>query len=417
MDTEHLLLGCILSAPHTFHQAKEEGVTDDTFSHSDTQLIWQVMGRIIATTNTVDRYSILTELRRMKHTAGQELVDSIPTDLDPNAVVVHAKACREAEKTRKLSTLISRYSRVTGDIDAHITEAATELMGILHNSTTHKVKHVSEIAPHVQSDLEAIAAGKGENLIGYDSWVSGVNRWACPYPKGKTTVFAAYRNAGKSTHLKQEAIHLAREKGVRVGVITMEDTDKDVLTNTVTVDGAGFMWRYQRGTGDMAKFKYHLDRIKDLPIYMIDAPQTISDLESSMTLLVAKYGCEVILIDHLHEVLADRGHRYHGIDDKYTDIFERICSTVKRLNIGCCVYAQFSRDCEKEGRQPRMSDLKGSSKIEQAARRIYMLYKDPESDGFFIEGAKISNSGWGSKEDRLVKIKYCADHDGFEEIC
>jgi len=44
-------------------------------------------------------------------------------------------------------------------------------------------------------------------------------------------------------------------------------------------------------------------------------------------------------------------------------------------NIPVVVLAQLSRDCEKEGRQPRMSDLRESGAIEQDASRIIMQHR------------------------------------------
>jgi replicative DNA helicase len=149
---------------------------------------------------------------------------------------------------------------------------------------------------------------------------------------------------------------------------------------------------------------------------MIDAPQTISDLETSMTLLVAKYGCQIVMVDHLHELLGDKHQRGQNSDEKYGEFMERICATTKKLDVATILYAQYSRKCEEEGRKPEMRDLKGSSAIEQKARRIFQFYKDPETGHFAYEGSKYSNSGWGNKADRVVSMRYARDHDGFEVI-
>lgn len=412
---EMLLVGSIFQSPHLYYTAVEQGITTESFSTPEAILLWMVSEEIITKTGSIDRYSILTELHQRKHKAALELVDSIPADVLPDTGLIHMEAVRKSEKQRKMARVMRQFSKESGDPDQLITSMASELMGILHNTSTHRVKTFADIEPDVWKELEQIRAGKGDYLIGYPSFISPANFWAVHYPKGKVSVVAAYRNTGKSTLAKQEILHLARS-GIKVGLITMEDTSRDVYTNTVTVDGAGWMWKYQQGSGDMLSFKRHSDAIKDLPIYVVDAPQTISEWEASATLLVARYGVEMLFTDHLHEIMPDRGVRYSNIDDKYTAFIESIVATTKRLNIGHCLYAQFSRDCEKEGRAPRMSDLKGSSSIEQKARRIYTLYKDPESDGFIYEGSKISNSAAKSREDRIVKLRFSPHHDGFEVV-
>ena len=415
MEAEWILLGCVMDSPVAYYQAVEAGVSGESFSCAETGLIWSVMGGVVKEAGGCDRYSILTALKQRKHKSAMELVDKIPKDIQGDTAIVQINAIRHAEKTRKLKNLIVRYSQTEDMIEDQITRLASDAMGILHGSASHKVKSFSELAPTVLSEMEAIAKGEGDNLIGYDSWLTGINRWAIPYPKGMVTVKIGLRGLGKSTESRMEAVHQGRN-GVKVGMISMEDQARDVVGNTVTVDGAGFLWKYQRGTGDMDSFRHHLDRVRDLPIYVIDAPQTISEIETSMTLLVAKYGVEFIIIDHLHHIVGDRGRRYVSIDDKYTDFMERIVSRNKSLGTACALYAQYSRDPEKHQRKPMISDVKGSSSIEQMARRIYQIYRDPDTRNVVIEGSKISNSAWGVASDRVVQLRYAPDHDGFEEI-
>ena len=410
MTPDMLLIGAVLSSPAVaYHEALEHGVSAESFHDSRAALLWAKCEEIIRKTNSVDRYALLTALPPDYHA----LVDDIPHDVPADTASVHATAIRSAEKQRKLERVIKQYKDVMGDIDGHITALATDVMGILHGSQVHKVRHIGEIAPDVEAEIRAIADGKHEAVVGYSSSIPQVNDWAVPYPKGKTAVIAGYQGLGKSTYAKQEIFHLARQ-GVKVGLISMEDTARDIVTNMATIDGAGFMWKFQRGAGDVRRFSNSIARMKDLPIWICDQPQSIGEWEATATLMTAKYGVQVVFTDHLHEISGDRGHRYHSIDERYTDYMERITGTIKRLDIAHVLFAQFSRDSEKEQRRPKMSDLKGSSAIEQKARRIYLLFM--EDHRLWLEGAKISNSGWGSKDQRKVELAYARDHDGFEVV-
>ena len=406
MTPDMLLIGAVLSDPAVaYHEAVEIGVSAESFSDARAAMLWKTSEEIIRKAHTVDRFALLTALPEAYH----GVIDDIPHDVSASTAKIHAEAVRNAEKLRKFEALRD-MTPDPKDVDGFITQYASQVMSILHGSTVHRVKHIGEIAPDVEAEIRDIADGKGEHVVGYSSWIPEVNMWAVPYPKGKTAVIAGYRNTGKSLFAKQEMVHLAKQD-VKVGLITMEDTNRDVVTNTVTAAGAGWMWKYQRGLGDLARFSDHLGRIKDLPIYICDAPQTISDWEATATLMVAKYGCEVIITDHLHEITGDRNHRYHSIDERFSDYMERIVATIKRLDVAHILLAQFSRDCEKAERRPRMSDLKGSSAIEQKARRVYLIFQ--EDGRMWLEGSKISNSGWGKKEERLVELAWQPDHDGF----
>ncbi len=417
-DTQSLLIAAVVRDPEEFYVAISEGVSRNTFTDLCAVEVWETIAAIMADSAALDRYAVITKLKDKPQTL--KWFDSIPVDV--RGAKPHAQRLRQEEKTRRLKNVVSCYASKNAVTDDDITGLAGDALDILGGGGAHRVHTMADVIPGVLEKADRIAHHKGDNIIGYESFIAQMNQWGVPYPKGLVSVFGAYRGSGKSTIGKQEILHKAGQ-GISCGLISMEDNAEDAVLNALTVSGAGFMWRYHRGLGDLDRLGLVADKLRQLPVYIIDAPQTIDDWQASAQLLKARYGIEFLVTDHLHHIGDGRGARYGGIEERYTDFMGRICGTTKRLGFAHMLLAQYSRDPEKHDRPPRMSDLRGSGSIEQMARRVYLLRKNPErneDDGvqwkhFVVEGAKIAQSGFGTPDERQAQIEYAQTHDGFIE--
>jgi len=407
MEHELALLSLAITSPDSYYLAKEKGVSEQSFTGCH-GAIWKAI-QTCMDKGAADRYAVLSLLRRNK--TAMQVVDGLPS-VAPDTLHVHLDGVRHEEKSRRLRAIIDRYSLTSGNPDEIAQALAIDALDVLRDNDTHRAVTPLDVVDSIKDKYRDIYQGTTPHIAGFDSWVHEVNGWAVPYVRGKVTGFAAYRNLGKSQWAKQEILHLAMQ-GVKCGLVSMEDDKDDILASMATLMGAGYLWQHQQGKGHYNNFAKNLDYIKSLPIYIVDSPQTINQLETTLTMLAAK-GCEFIAIDYLQMIHGERGVRYGNIDDRYTTYMESITSKAKSLNVAMLLLTQLSRDSEKEERRPRLSDCKGSSSIEQMLRRIYMMWRDPTDGSFILEGTKISVSGRGTANDRQVHLEFEPDHDGFK---
>jgi replicative DNA helicase len=92
--------------------------------------------------------------------------------------------------------------------------------------------------------------------------------------------------------------------------------------------------------------------------------------------LVSRYGCQILYIDHLHEII-DPAHR----GDEQKDAKAAVIAAkwlAKVLRVPVVALAQLNREFEKEKgrRTPRMSDLRGHGANEQVADFIGIIHRD-----------------------------------------
>ena len=81
----------------------------------------------------------------------------------------------------------------------------------------------------------------------------------------------------------------------------------------------------------------------------------------------------LIIIDYL-QLIAGTDSRVQR-EQQIAEISRGVKSLAKELNVPVIVLSQLNRESEKEGRQPRLSDLRESGSIEQDADLVLILSK------------------------------------------
>ena len=105
-----------------------------------------------------------------------------------------------------------------------------------------------------------------------------------------------------------------------------------------------------------------------------DKSRTLFDVVASIRNHVRKYGTKFVVIDYLQRVKApQRDARYLEVGEVVDDLAD----LAKRLDINIMTVSQISRAVETNGNsRPRISHLSESGKIEEAASRILLMYRD-----------------------------------------
>src|SRR5690606_2470503 len=89
---------------------------------------------------------------------------------------------------------------------------------------------------------------------------------------------------------------------------------------------------------------------------------------------------DLLIIDYF--TLIEKHRRKGELDSEhYAAISRQIKILSRRLNIPLILIAQLNRDCEKENREPRLSDLRSSGAVEQDADAVIFLHPYKPKDG------------------------------------
>ncbi|MBS3764309.1 MAG: replicative DNA helicase, partial [Planctomycetes bacterium] len=131
-----------------------------------------------------------------------------------------------------------------------------------------------------------------------------------------------------------------------------------------------------------------IEDLASMPLYVDDLPAVrIGDLRARARRMKHQNDVSVIVVDYLQLVRPP-----HSRDNRAVEVAEisaGLKALARELNIPVVAVAQLNRSVEKEGRRPRMSDLRESGAIEQDADVIMLLHRPQDNE----EGFDMSDPG------------------------
>ena len=101
---------------------------------------------------------------------------------------------------------------------------------------------------------------------------------------------------------------------------------------------------------------------------------SITELRSKCRRLKADGGLDFIMIDYL-QLMTSEG-RNENRQQEISTISRNLKALAKELDVPILALSQLSRDSEKSGRKPKLSDLRESGAIEQDADVVILLYRE-----------------------------------------
>lgn len=203
---------------------------------------------------------------------------------------------------------------------------------------------------------------------------------------GQLIVISGQTGQGKSA-LAQQVAYRAAVDGRRVLYVSLEMTPDQATGRFVAqISGGpyrawvkpwlyaeGIKRRIAQGAADFAD--------TDGEILIVEPGTFTAEAIEAKALGEKDNGLDLLVVDHLQllSLPSDKG-------GNRASAIRKVTSAMKRLSLkgdfSTLLLSQFSREVAKEGRRPRLSDLEGSSSIEQDADVVLSTYIP------FVEGAQ-----------------------------
>lgn len=203
---------------------------------------------------------------------------------------------------------------------------------------------------------------------------AGWDRVATPPRAGELIVIAARTGFGKTTLAGNIADDVAK-RGENVAVFSLEMSGEELVDRfALRRAGRNGIGNDSHANAVVASSIEEVGRMTTLKIF--DDANTIAGIEASCRLLAAApKGLAAVVIDYLQLVVPPAESKREPREQQVAAMTRRFKQLARA--IGCPVFllAQLNRECEKEHRRPRLSDLRESGSIEQDADRVWFLYR------------------------------------------
>ena len=375
----------------------------DDFYFKSHQKIFTAMDTVYRKGQRIDLVSVTEELDTMGELTmcgGVEYIITLTNYQVSSANYKHYfKIVKKDSLLRSLSTAAAEISELcySGDADDKaLVFAEQAITAVSERNGITALTPFSEAAAIAIDEMSETMINPFSNR-GLQTGFKGLNKILSGLSGGDLIIIAARPGQGKTSigmniiqqvataHIEGESSAPHRDRPAVCAVFSLEmpkeQLAKRMLCSMAKVSLADVKQGNMKDADGWGRLSKANAAISHSKIFVDDkANTTPAEILSKCRRLLREQGhLDLILVDYL--TLMTSGKR--NIENRQQDVSEisrQMKLAAKELKVPILLLSQLSRESEKAGRRPQMSDLRESGAIEQDADIICFIYR-PKSDG------------------------------------
>ncbi len=246
--------------------------------------------------------------------------------------------------------------------------------------------------------------------------------------RSEVAVLAGAPGSGKSALAMNLLLAAINGSRVKTALISLEMTIEDILARIINqmVDDVPLLyllnpsrlqprnWKnrpseYERLLKEIEKARHYTDQLREEGVFQAEGLNSFS-AESVLGAVdrAARAGADFVVVDHLHRVMFTERSNFA---ESMTRLMVNLTEIAKATNTCILALSQINRDACREGRRPRLTDLKGSGGIEENASLALILHRNLESTEGDLYIAKARSGRAGS-----IPLVFNANRLTFREV-
>ena len=242
---------------------------------------------------------------------------------------------------------------------------------------------------------------------------------------GEVTIIAGRPSVGKTSLAMCIAEHAAINCGLPVAVFSLEmlggSLVERMLYSRCRLNARKVMSKEDGLTqGDFQRLTAQAAAIAKAPLHVIDDPGlSILGMKAKARRLKQRHGVKLFVIDYLQLVATTK--RTSSREQEIADISRNVKKMALELKTPVILLSQLNREVEKDGRKPRLSDLRESGSIEQDADTVILLHpdvdpkRDPNDNSPFSVIAIVAKQRNGPRGE--VPLMFFPEFTRYESQC
>jgi replicative DNA helicase len=383
LDAERFVLGSILLDGEQYALVSG-ALTSDDFSLEKHRRIFNRMGELHGRGEPIDRVTVHNELDRHKEAescGGLSYLVSLDEGLPqiPN-LDAYIRILREKSTLRRAifaaQHLINRCFEATDGAAEILADAEALLSKLADGQQVHGqwLRPGEVIVAHpggINAFMQPPRGGAGTPT----PWPK-LNDDLCGLHRGDLVLVAGRPSMGKSVIGMQLAHHTAA-CGEGAAVFSLEMTKDSLVRRLISAVGCIDAQRFRIGCLDREerrKAAEAMAQIESLPLFIDDTrARTMPAVTSALRKLIARHPVRLVIIDHLQ--LMKGAGRFESRHHELSEISHSLKHLAGELDVTIVLLSQLNRDCEKEARQPRLSDLRDSGSLEEDADVVLFVHR------------------------------------------
>ncbi|MBM3192654.1 MAG: replicative DNA helicase [Chlamydiae bacterium] len=401
-ESEMMVLGCMLTSSNAL-SVGADGLDESDFYHTEHQLVFKTLKLAFSQEKPADVHLIAEELKRtgkldlvggvayltlLVQYAGtsayvEEYVEiirkkSVLRQMIESSKLIEKKALEEPEDVYSaLDEAQSYFFKISQKANPSLGVLIKELIsGMKAESKTPYLKELQhrQEAFHTRDPNAPSVTGLPTGFTDLDKMINGFN-------KANLVILAARPSMGKTALAVNIAEYLVFDKGLAVGIFSLEMTADELLHRMICSLSEVESDRIKTGSLDGMEYQRVVEtvgRMQKETLIIDDQPGLkITDLRARARRLKEVYDIQFLVIDYLQLLSGSKGH--FSVDNRQNEISEisrMLKNLARELMIPILCLSQLSRKVEdRAGHRPMLSDLRESGSIEQDADIVMFVFR------------------------------------------
>jgi replicative DNA helicase len=330
---------------------------------------------------------VLTVEEDLKHTGKLEkvggsqylqgLVDATPTSAHAEYYlnIIRQKGLLRAEISLHTELIGECFQEEDGD--SHVRQVPARFAEIIEG-VTREVSNIETMNKLVDRWREAKLHNKP--AIGLTLPWTKLTELLCGLETG-VTILAGRPSQGKTTIEDEVSVWNAAD-GIPVARVTLDSSRDELLGRTLCRKAGVSLPKLKfgfAGESQLAKIEEVKEVIADYPMWINDTDRDWRSICTWARLMKAKHDIQLLTVDYLQLISApEMGRSEWDANARITYVSGQLKKLSFELGIPVLVLSQLNRAVEKDGREPKLSDLRDSGAIEQDASKVLFVYRDED---------------------------------------
>ena len=402
IEAEESVIGSMLLTKKALQKALENLTSEDFYLDSHAK-IFECIKNINDRKKPVDITTLSEELNGkgwLKQVGGVEYIadaiNSVPTtaNIDEYINIVLEKSLLRRLIDEATEIVKGSYT-VSNDIGDYLYEAQKKINKVSEGLRTSEFKPIQSVLTKAQSDLETLAANKGD-ITGIPSGFYDLDKITSGFHPNELIIIAARPGMGKTAIALNMATNIAMNAKKSVAIFNMEMGAEQLVTRMLSQVGGIDGSKLRVGNlehSDWKRVNEAISRLSDTKIFIDDtAGQTVADIRSKCRRLKnSPSGLDIVIIDYLTLIQSATkgGSTGQNRQQEVADISRALKTMAMELEIPVIALSQLSRGIEQRtDKKPMLSDLRESGAIEQDADLVAFLHcndEEKEKDDSLME--------------------------------
>lgn len=387
-ESERVVLGAILFDPNLLPAVKSE-LSPERFYSVNHRKIYSAILSLYDADEPIDTQLVAAELKRrgeLESVGGISYLIDVQNGVPAFHPKAHISEIVRASRRRWLIQFAERLE--TRALDGQETE--DELL----NFAVSQLDQARAKLPN-QNSIKFLSEMLDDQALRYRLWHQGVSE-ALPtgfsliddrllgggLVKSGLYILAARPSMGKTALALDIAANIAQEQKT-VHIVSREMPAPSLLDRLHAANAGVARWKLRPGIyqSEYQKLISTLPSVCQLPIALDNRSLTVGDVRRNFRELERKHRRPDLLIIDYVQLLDGTGR---SRNDEVGSVTRGLKGIAMEFQIPVLALSQLSRDCERQRREPELSDLRDSGEIEQDADAVFFLFGErPE------ESAKI----------------------------